>query len=407
MIESNYHTDMVFSTPTLDSDTQRVLALIDDLRSQLGENVREPRRWAGGLRRMTFARAVQGSNSIEGYNATLDDAVAAVDGEPMLDADTETRLAVTGYRDAMTYVLQMAQDDDARVDEGVLKALHFMMLSHDLSKNPGRWRPGAIFVRRENTGEIVYESPDHTAVPELIEAMLKELECLDAPVLIRASMAHLNLVMIHPFRDGNGRMARCLQTLVLAREKILAPVFSSIEEYLGRNTQDYYNILAEVGQGAWNPDRSAMPWIRFCLTAHYRQAQTLLRRYEEYGQLWRDCATLAENKRLPERSIGPLMDGAIGARIRNSSYRASVETSDGEAITELTASRDLKLIVEAGLFTAIGERRGRYYFGSDELRALWGAIREKRPPRELNDPFRLIQINDALDAAPFTATRSG
>lgn len=57
---------------------------------------------------------------------------------------------------------------------------------------------------------------------------------------IQAGMAHLNLVMIHPFRDGNGRMARCLQSLVLARGGILDPVFISIEEYLGRNTQRYY-----------------------------------------------------------------------------------------------------------------------------------------------------------------------
>jgi hypothetical protein len=65
--------------------------------------VREPNRWVGGLRRVTFARAVQGSNSIEGYNATLDDAVAAVDGEQLIDANSETALAVAGYRDAMTY----------------------------------------------------------------------------------------------------------------------------------------------------------------------------------------------------------------------------------------------------------------------------------------------------------------
>ncbi len=43
----------------------------------------------------------------------------------------------------------------------------------------------------------------------------------------------LNLVLIHPFRDGNGRMARCLQTLVLAREGMVSPIFASIEEYLG------------------------------------------------------------------------------------------------------------------------------------------------------------------------------
>ena len=47
---------------------------------------------------MTFARAVQGSNSIEGYNASLDDVAAAVEGEPTLDASLETQLALAGYR---------------------------------------------------------------------------------------------------------------------------------------------------------------------------------------------------------------------------------------------------------------------------------------------------------------------
>jgi len=62
-------------------------------------------------------------------------------------------------------------------------------------------------------------------------------------------MAHLNLTMIHPFSDGNGRMARCLQSLVLARGGKLSPEFLSIEEYLGRNTPSYYQVLSAVAQG--------------------------------------------------------------------------------------------------------------------------------------------------------------
>src|SRR5262245_63211695 len=124
---------MIFETPTLNEEELNVLDLLANQREQLRDRVSEPRRWAGTLRRLTFARAVQGSNSIEGYNATLDDVVAAVEGEPTVDADSETALAVTGYRDAMTYVLQHAQDPGAVVDEGLLKALHFMMIKHDMA----------------------------------------------------------------------------------------------------------------------------------------------------------------------------------------------------------------------------------------------------------------------------------
>ncbi|MEO6867408.1 MAG: hypothetical protein ABI200_05255 [Gaiellales bacterium] len=67
-------------------------------------------------------------------------------------------------------------------------------------------------------------------------------------------------------------MARCLQTMALVGEDISHPVFASIEEYLGRSTQSYYDVLADVGQGAWRPENGAVPWVRFCLLAHLRQA---------------------------------------------------------------------------------------------------------------------------------------
>jgi Fic family protein len=377
----------VYRTPTLDPIEIEVLRLIDDLRDDLRHRVAQPRRWLGTLRRTTFARAVQGSNSIEGYNASLDDVAAAVQGEPTLDASLETQLALAGYRDAMTYVLQVAEDEHAEIDEGMIKALHFMMLKHDLAKSPGRWRPGYIGVRNEATEQIVYEGPDAELTGDLVDSMLETLHQDDAPTLVRAAMAHLNLVMIHPFRDGNGRMARCLQTLVITRDRINAPVFSSVEEYLGRNTEAYYEILAEVGQGSWHPENDARPWIRFMLRAHYRQAKTHLRRIEEIERLYARCSELAAEHRLPDRCAAGLADIALGLRLRRNSYRSVVESSTGEEISELTATRDLQAMVRAGLLLPRGETRGRYYVGSPVVLAMRAAIRADRPPRDDYDPF--------------------
>jgi Fic family protein len=385
--------DQVFETPETDPAEAEVLAMISELREQLRFRVAEkPRRWVGNLRRMSFARAVQASNSIEGYDASLDDVLAAVDNEPTQSTDDETRLALSGYRDAMTYVLQVAEDATATVDEGLLKSLHFMMLKHRLDKNPGRWRPGAIYVRREATGEIVYEGPDADAVPDLVAATIETLEGDSrSPVLVRAAMAHLNLVLVHPFKDGNGRMARALQTLVLAREHIVAPVFSSIEEYLGRNTQAYYDVLAAVGQGRWNPAGDARPWVRFCLTAHYHQANTMLRRIQETENLYVACSQLAQQRGLPERSAGALAEAAYGFRLRNAVYRAIIDTTWGETISDLTASRDLRALVNAQLLRPVGEKRGRYYIAEPILREAHEMIRARRPPREDNDPFALAR----------------
>jgi Fic family protein len=376
-------TIVVFREPVLDEKEAEVAARIEQLRNRLRLQLHQPRRWQGNLRRLSLARAIQGSNSIEGFVAALDDVAAVQAGEEPLDADTETRLALWGYREAMTYVLQLASEEDFDYSPQLINSLHFMMTSYDLSVRPGLWRPGPIFVHNEETDEIVYEGPDVDLVPGLMHELVK---CLNQPEgtpgLVRAAMAHLDLVMIHPFRDGNGRMARSLQTLVLAREGVLEPPFCSIEEYLGRNTDDYYRVLAEVGQGAWHPENDARPWVRFCLTAHHRQAQTLLHRVDESERLWVALEGVAEKNQIPKRAINVLFDAALGLRVRRATYLSMLT----EEISEQAAGRDLRHMAERGILIAHGEKRGRFYTGSDEVRAIWKEIRARRPQRE-PDPF--------------------
>lgn len=378
---------MLFETPRLDAREQELIGEIDQLRESMRRRLYDPKRWSGSLRRVQFARGVQGSNSIEGFDAKLDDAIAIELGEPPLDASQETTLAIKGYRDAMTYVLQLADEPRFHFGEQLIKSLHFMMTSYSLENRPGRWRAGTIYVHKEDTGEIVYEGPDVDLVDGLMHELVRQLEQeVDTPIIVRAAMAHLNLVLIHPFRDGNGRMARCLQTLVLAREGIMSPVFSSIEEYLGRNTLMYYDILAHVGGGAWHPDRDARPWIRFALTAHLWQAGTMLRRTKEIERLYIELDALIARSGLPDRTIEALFDAASGLRVRNSVYRAIIEKS-GDTMTEQTATRDLRLLTDKGLLVAHGERRGRFYTPGPALMEIRAAISQARTPRDDSDPF--------------------
>lgn len=378
---------MLFALPALDDREREVLGEIEKLKTALRFQLHEPRRWSGSLRRLSFARNIQGSNSIEGYDAALDDAAAVALGEEPLDADTETRLALEGYRNAMTYVLQLVQDPPVEVSEHLIKSLHFMMTHHDLKNRPGRWRHGAIYVRNDETGEIVYEGADVDAVPELMTELVATVNSpAEEPPLVRAAVAHLNLVMIHPFRDGNGRMARCLQSLILAANGTLSPVFLSIEEYLGRNTDAYYGVLRDVGAGTWNPAGDARPWVRFTLTAHLRQARTLQMRVRESERLWEEIERLAGASSLPERAIAVLFDAAMGLRVRNATYRAIAAEMD-EEISEQTASRDLRQFVASGLLVARGEKRGRHYVRGRLLHDTRQKIIDARNPRDNRDPF--------------------
>jgi Fic family protein len=368
---------MLYSTPELLQSEEDAIARIEDLQRRLRYYLAEPRRWFGLIRRTAFARAIQGSNSIEGYNVSLDDAVAAVDGVEPLSAERETWAAVVGYRNAMTYVLQLANDPHFVLNETLVRSLHYMMMSYDLAKGPGLFRPGAIYVHNDATGQVVYEGPDADTVPALVAELAQKLESEEGsiPALVAAAMAHLNLVMIHPFRDGNGRMARCMQTLVLTRRGILVPQFSSIEEYLGRHTDEYYQVLSDVGRGRWRPDGDARPWVRFVLNAHYVQLRDHLRRIGESEELWGVMEGLARKQGLSERTVPALFEGAVGRRLTNAKYRAVMD----EEVTEVVAGRDLRTLVQKGLLESHGEKRGRYYVGSEQLKGLRAQARQPQP----------------------------
>ncbi|HET6212196.1 MAG TPA: Fic family protein, partial [Micromonosporaceae bacterium] len=261
-----------------------------------------------------------------------------------------------------------------------LRSMHYMMMSHDQAKSPGQYRTGTIYVVDEKTGRNVYEGPDSELVPRLMDQLSTNLrDGAGIDPLVQAAMAHLNLVMIHPFRDGNGRMARALQTLVLARQAIAEPAFSSIEEWLGGNTEDYYRVLAVTGQGSWRPRPDAHLWLSFNLRAHHMQAQTLARRIDEAVAIWDELDNLVVRHRLPERIVDQLYNAVLGYRLRRSGYVKAA------GIEERTASRDLHRLVELGILLPRGVTSARLYVAGDILADLRRGCQAKRRP--LVDPY--------------------
>ena len=381
---------MIYQIPELEQADHAVLALIHKQRAQLQYLINQnPVRWTGSLRRNTFARAVQGSNSIEGYNATLAEAVEIIDDEKPESVEEETLKALTGYRTAMTYILQIHNDPYTEISSQLIRSLHYMMISYDMAKLPGQWRRGPIYVVKED-GERVYEGPGADLVPALINDLIEQMKSTgETDAMVRGAMAHLNLAMIHPFKGGNGRMARALQTLLLTKDGILSPIYSSIEEWLGRNTKSYYEILERTGKGRWNPANSALQWIRFCLHAHYQQGATLIKRNNEIGRLWEMVSSSIHLSGMPERAESRLIDAALGYRIRNNRYRTEAK------ISEVVASRDLKRLCENGLLLPVGEKRGRFYVASEKLKKMQLAARNNSKTGNVYELVGAKDINPA------------
>ncbi len=375
---------MLYSVPDLDRQDERVLTEIDDFRDRLRHLVTEPRRWDRPLRRNLVARAVVGSNTIEGYTVSLSDAESIVAGTEVPAESGEVALAaVAGYHEALTYVQHSAHFEVFTYEQMLLSALHFMMLRHRPDMSPGRYRGGPILVTGGRGRPPAYVGPEAERVPELMAELADWLENgdTDQPLYVRAAMAHLNLVSIHPWRDGNGRMSRCLHTLVLARDKVLAPEFSSIEEWLGMstvNTAEYYTALAQAQGGRYLPDRDVHAWLRFSLRAHHLQAQLVDQRVRAANALWDKAIELTSKIGLHERVAMALFAAAEG-NLRRTSYAAD------EDLTRDKALRDLNLLQRLELIQPTGGGVRRHYLAAGQWRET--ASRVTSETEYLREPY--------------------
>jgi Fic family protein len=291
------------------------------------------------------------------------------DGEESPDPHDEDLMALSCYARAMDHVGVMSNDPTFRWVDRVVLDLHFDACHFQKDKDPGSYRRSGVEVSGPRGGPPVYVGPSHDEVPKLMREVLAWLDRGDsgAHVAVRAAMAHLHLVSVHPFRDGNGRLARILQSLVLARGGLLAPEFVSIEEYLGRNTDAYYATLRKVQGGSYRPERDAAPWVRFCVRAHLEQAAGRLQQIAEAGRRWSLLEGLVEQHNWPDRLVIAL-EQSLFQGVDRASYAAEADVSSP------TASNDFRRLLDAGLIVQRGRGRATRYLASESLR---GHLRDR------------------------------
>jgi Fic family protein len=340
---------------------------LDELRRYLAQHLGDSAQpWTGALRRLAAAEATVGSTSIEGYGASLEDTVEILAGRHPSGASEETQRIIAAYAQAMDRVAVLADDLRFQWSPQTMLDLHFLVCHPQPQAGPGRLREGPVIVTR-GLGRDPYRPPSPSDVPGLVTEVADWLGAGDLarhPV-IRAAMAHLNLVSIHPFRDGNGRVARIVQSLVLAKERLLRPELVSIEPYLGRHTREYYAVLEEVQGPAFDPRRDASPWVEFCIEAHLFEARER-RSWLEIAFARHDfCERVAHERRYPERFVMALDQALLGLPLTNVDYRREAD------IAGPTATQDLQRLRREGWLDQEGGGRSVRYVASRKLQELW------------------------------------
>ncbi len=242
---------MTITTPPY-TITSTILDLAERIGEAIGRAEEAAVRANPRLRRINRIRTIRGSLAIEGNPLTEEQVSTILEGKPVvapLREIQEVRNAINAYEQSPRW--NPASESD-------LLGAHKVLLA-GLLDAPGRYRRGGVAVT--GAGEVHHIGPSADRVPHLMSNLLSWLGVTGEHPLIASSVFHYEFEFIHPFEDGNGRMGRLWQTLMLTRWK---PLFADVpvESLIHARQSEYYDAIRESSARG-----ESAPFIVFMLEA--------------------------------------------------------------------------------------------------------------------------------------------
>jgi Fic family protein len=210
-------------------------------------------------------------------------------------------------------------------------------------------------------------------VPEMQECLNQMEKFLHAetrlPPLVEAALVHYQFETIHPFLDGNGRIARLLVTLLLCQRNVLGKPLLYLSAFFEQHRQEYYELLLKVSSaGAWRK------WIEFFLQAVAEQSADAVTRSRRLQELLRSYTQLARDKHMPP-TAGQLVELILMKPVINA--RTAQEFLK---VTYPAAQKAISSLEEAGILTEItGRKRDKAYAANEILKVLDGEMAPEQP----------------------------
>jgi len=206
---------------------------------------------------------------------------------------------------------------------------------------------------------IHYQAPPAKRLPREMQAFLEWFEGRERldPVL-KAGLAHLWFVTIHPFDDGNGRIARAITDLLLARSEDNAQRFYSMSAQIRLERKAYYDIL-EITQKGGLDVTAWLVWFLECVARAFDHAEEILASVLKKARFWENYTSASFNPRQREM-INRLLDGFVG-KLTTSKWAEITKSSQD------TALRDIDDLAKRGVLVKdAGGGRSTSYFLAEE-----------------------------------------
>ncbi|OGK42632.1 hypothetical protein A3A74_06375 [Candidatus Roizmanbacteria bacterium RIFCSPLOWO2_01_FULL_35_13] len=207
--------------------------------------------WEKEFRDDAIVRSAYHGTHIEGNALQKADAKDILEGRDVVGRPRDIQ-EIINYRKVIEYIDEEAVKKIEKITEQIIKKLHriiaYKVVTPELT---GEYRDKQVVVRNSETGEVTFRPPPPLEIPFLMREYLYWLNRDDKDLhpILKAGIAHHELVRIHPFIDGNGRVARILATLILFLGGYDIRRFFSLEEYYDKDAVSYYENLKKASAG--------------------------------------------------------------------------------------------------------------------------------------------------------------
>ncbi len=282
-------------------------------------------------RKSYMVKTIKGTLEIEGINVEEEKVTLILNGKRVIGSPkeiAEIKGAISLYKNLKTFDYTSLED--------ILRA--HKILTGDILKDAGRFRDKNVGVG--NSKKLVHVAPPAKKVSQLMQDLFNWLKYSDTHLLIKSSAFHFELEFIHPFIDGNGRIGRFWQTLILYNWK---PVFANIpiESMVKEYQDDYYNALEKSGEQG-----NSTYFIEFVLRVIAESCKWVIKKN-------------APNK-VPQNDPNKRLEKIIKL-INKDKQITALKLSEKLNVSSKTIKRDIAKLKEKGILKRIGSSKSGYW----------------------------------------------
>ena len=310
--------------------------------------------WEKQFKEDAIIRAAHHGTHIEGNPLKKDEAKDVLLGKEIIGRPRDIQ-EIINYRRVIDLIDEEANKKIEKITEPLIKKIHriivYKILSDDLV---GQYRIKQVVVKNSQTGDITFRPPPPIEVSYLMRDFVYWLNRTNNDQIhsvLKAGIAHHELVRIHPFLDGNGRVARILATLILFLGGYDIRRFFSLEEYYDKDAIVYYENLQKASAG------DLSPWLEyFCFGASV-----------EFEKIKEKILRLSKDVRLKQK-FGGQQIFLNDRQVKIIEYLQEIGYLQNRAfsnlfsdISEDTVLRDIQDLIKKGLIKKVGSTKAARY----------------------------------------------